>query len=246
VIKEPTKQTETEESKHRNARQLIRQVAKLCALANIPEEKLAAELRDVYKKNRFENGLTEPSENEALVAAQVLGEWYENSRFLNSSALPKQLSIKAGEFKSLCEIADLRAEPKRILQLLQDSGAVSIESDLVSPICREFIPNREDPAAVGRAIGISSEFTSTLTKNVTRNNKDTALFERTVVSEKLTPRNMSSLLAYLNVHGQSFLEDLDAWMTSREEADEGFSVGVGVYLFINEGTNNFQDTDAKN
>lgn len=205
-------------------------------LAQVSEDVAAQMFREAYAHARAEAGSGAPqaadSNVDAFVAGQVLSEWHQNGMFLDRDGNPKSLCISAGEFATLCETASVEAKPDRLLELLAQAGTVTITGDHVTAHRRELILDYAHPAAVTRAILLSAEFASTLHHNLSRNVREPGLFERTVVSNKIAHRQIPSLLAYLSVHGQSFLEDLDAWMSARESANAGPSIGVGVYLFV--------------
>jgi len=173
---------------------------------------------------------------DAFVAGQVLSEWHQNGQFLDSEGAPRPLSLSAGEFTALCRTASVSVAADRVLELLKRAEAAEVEGDRVSARRRELILDCAHPASIMRAIRLSAEFATTLNQNLSRGVQEPRLFERTVVSTKLAKMHVPSLLAYLNIHGQSFLEDLDAWMSAREGAASGPAVGIGVYVFV--GTSN--------
>jgi hypothetical protein len=214
----------------------MRRVASLCILGKISEDVAAQLFREAFAHARSQPGesaVREIDNNiDVFLAGQVLSEWHQNDAFLNGDGNPKSLSISAGEFAALCRTASVESKPDRLLELLAQAGTVSIEADSVTAHRRELILDYPHPAAVTRAIRLSAEFTGTLHHNLSRSVREPGLFERTVVSTKVAPRQIPSLLAYLSVHGQSFLEDLDEWMSARESTTVAPAIGVGVYLFV--------------
>jgi hypothetical protein len=217
---------------------LLERVGTLCVLGQVSEELGIQMLRDAFRKARTNLGADTPDRSnggiDAFIAGQVLSEWHQNSAFLDAEGNPNALSISAGQFATLCETASVLANPEEVLELLSHSGAVAVNGDRAQATRREFIMDYAHPAAVTRAIRLSAEFTGTLRHNLSRNVREPGLFERSVVSTRLTQRQVPSLLGYLSVHGESFLEDLDAWMSARETSNTGPTIGVGVYLFVSE------------
>jgi hypothetical protein len=215
---------------------LMRRVASLCILGKISEDVATRLFREAYAHARSQPGESEAREFDnnidVFLAGQVLSEWHQNNAFLDGDGNPKSLSISEGEFATLCRTASVESKPDRLLELLAQAGTVSIEEDRVTANRRELILDYPHPAAVTRAIRLSAEFSGTLFHNLSRNVREPGLFERTVVSTKVAPRQIPSLLAYLSVHGQSFLEDLDEWMSVRESTKSGPTIGVGVYVFV--------------
>lgn len=215
---------------------LLRSVAKLCVLGHVSEDVAAQMFREAYRHARSHAATNELRADDTNVdtfaAGQVLSEWHQNSEFLDEAGNPRPLSIPAGEFSALCEKASVEAKPNRLLDLLVEAGTVTIHGDRATANRRELIMDYAHPAAVTRAIRLSGDFASTLHHNLSRNVREPGLFERTVVSAKIAQRQIPSLLAYLSVHGQSLLEDIDSWMSARESANANTTIGVGVYLFV--------------
>ncbi len=217
---------------------LLERVGTLCVLGHVSEESAVQMFREAFTKARATFDPDAPDDPgggiDAFTAGQVLSEWHQNSAFLDATGNPESLSVTAGDFDKLCEIASVRSSPSQVLDLLVHAGAVALHGDRLVATRREFIMDYAHPAAVTRAIRLSAEFTGTLRHNLSRSVREPGLFERTVVSTKLTRRQVPALLGYLSVHGESFLEDLDAWMSARETASSEPTIGVGVYLFVAE------------
>ncbi len=68
--------------------------------------------------------------------------------------------------------------------------------------------------------------------NLTKRSDSPGRFERSVATNRLPARQIPALIAYLSIHGQSFLEDLDTWMCARESIVATGTVGVGIHLFV--------------
>ena len=169
---------------------------------------------------------------DAFSAAQVLTEWHQNIEFIDKEGLPRRISAIDQSFDRLCASACESATPESMLEILMHAGAVERVGDELVASRRELILGDTHPSSVARATHLAAEFVSTLTHNLTRPVSEPSRFERTVVSSKLSPRSVPALLAYLSLHGQAFLEDLDSWMSSRESSETASEVGVGVYLYV--------------
>jgi hypothetical protein len=219
---------------------LLRQVAKLCTLARVPKETALKLLEGAYlelNQSREESTEYIASDADMFAAAQVLSEWHQNSVYLSDAGSPRAIATDSCEFQELCSTAGITTDCTRLLDLLVQAGAVTVDSKLISPVRRDLMLDYAHPAAVMRALHIVSEYAATLHHNLSRSIQDPGLFERTVMSTRLPRRQVPALLAYLSVHGESFLEDLDAWMSAREhEGGSSSRIGVGVYLFV--GNNN--------
>lgn len=215
---------------------LLQQVAKLCTLARVPRTTAIRLLDAAYVElNDSARGRDDyvASDADMFAAAQVLSEWHQNSAYLNDTGSPRPISADSTDFQELCALAGITSDSSRLLDLLVQAGAVTVDSKLISPVRRDLMMDYAHPAAVMRALHIVSEHAATLHHNLSRNIQEPGLFERTVMSSRLPRRQVPALLAYLSVHGESFLEDLDSWMSAREREDcASCQIGVGVYLFV--------------
>jgi hypothetical protein len=211
---------------------LLRDIAALCALGHVSEESAVAILRDGYRRARIGLPDTSNTLGDAFIAGEVLSEWHENPHFLTATGVPAPLSLAAGAFSRLCKSVSVEADEDELLKLLTQAGAVHNDGNTVTATRRELIVGDNHPAGIARAIRMSSEFASTLNHNLSRSVREPGRFERSVASSKLSPRHVPALLAYLSVHGQSFLEDLDSWIAARESSCTECTIGVGIYLFV--------------
>jgi hypothetical protein len=210
---------------------LLQNVGRLCALRRLPEDAAVEFLRAGYRHARVTAQDHAREEADVFSASQILSEWHENSAFLAPNGRPATLSIAAGEFRRLCESASVESDASALLELLLAADAVRQNGDSLAATRRELIVGEGHPEGVTRAIKMSGCFISTLNHNLLRQVSEPRRFERSVASSRLSMRQLPALLAYMSLHGQSFLEDLDSWMSSRESEQTTSTIGVGVYVF---------------
>lgn len=208
-------------------------IAALCVNENVTEETAVLLLRSAFAEPKGTLAPLSSNKVDSFIGAQVLSEWHQNPKFLTSSGDPAPLSISDGTFASLCNATAAQHDTQAIIDLLIRAGAAEVIGDTVVSKTRDLvIAGNDHPAAARRATWLCSEFLSTLTHNLTKAADSPGRFERTAVSVRLHERHIPSLLAYLGVHGQSFLEDVDSWMSARQSKERCATVGVGVYLFV--------------
>ena len=215
-----------------SVRRLLEEMARLCALARVTEEVAVAILRSGFEQSNVSSVAYMSEDVDPFVASQVLSEWHENADFLAIDGAPARLSVVDGQFRKLCDAAAVKANPIELLELLIHAGAVRRTGDTVTATRRELIVGENHPAGVARAVRMLRDLASTLNHNLTRIVGEAGRFERSVANSKLPARQLPALLAYLSVHGQSFLEDLDSWMSARESESTFQTIGVGLYLFV--------------
>jgi hypothetical protein len=219
------------ENTSKSTERLLQEVAALCAVNQISEDDAIEIFSTAFRNAQTELEIEHAEQPEIFSAAQVLSEWHQNPDFLSVDGTPRTLSLSAGDFGNLCRSTRTKSEPAHILELLIHAGAIKKTGDNLIADRREIIMGDSHPAAAARAIRIAGSFLSTLKHNLTRNVREAPRFERTVVMPFFSERHIPSLLAYLSVHAQSLLEDLDAWMESRSASEDGTEVGVGIYFF---------------
>jgi Family of unknown function (DUF6502) len=216
---------------NRSTESMLKEAAALCAVNRISEADAVQIFSTAFRNAQSEYAPVDSDEPQMFIAAQILSEWHQNPAFLNSDGLPKTLSLSANDFEQLCNATNKSCDPAHILELLHHAGAVKRTGDELIALRREIIIGDSHPAAAARAIRLAASFLSTLKHNLTRNVREAPRFERTVVMPFFSERHLPSLLAYLSVHAQSFLEDIDAWMEPRSSKSDGAQVGVGIYFF---------------
>jgi hypothetical protein len=213
---------------------MIREMGLLCALANVTEE----DAMDLFRAGYRSAEVTEIRDSESPVdpmeASQVLSEWHENTGFLRDDGSPAELSLRAGEFQELCRAAAVDSSASEILDLLTRTASIRRDGDRIAATRRDVIVGDGRPASVTRAVRILGHLASTFTHNLTRESGQPGRFERSVASRRLAERQLPALMAYLAAHGESFLEDLDSWMAARESGAVVPTIGVGIYLFVDD------------
>lgn len=229
-----SRMTEPPGSTMHGVRTLVTEIARLCALAGVSEAYVQRILSEAYA-----TALRAPPEPlqdcaDPLFASQVLTHWHECEAFLDANGTPKKLSLIASEFDDLCDAAGDRSRAGSALSLLLASGAVIQSADTVSPARRSVIVGQSFRPGVELAIRLCGEFAKTLNYNQTRSDDEPRRFERTALSTRFAAQHVPALLAYLSLHAESFLEDIDNWLKARESlADsESLTAGVGVHLFL--------------
>ncbi len=221
------------ESTSQSTKNLLLEAATLCALNGISETEAIAIFSTGFRKAQRELPAEKSDEPHIFSAAQILSEWHKNSDFLQPNGSPRKISLSDGDFSNLCRTTGTKSEPAHILDLLIHAGAVEKNGDELEALRREIIIGDSHPAAAARAIKLAASFLSTLKHNLTRNAREAPRFERTVSMPYFSVHHIPSLLGYLSVHAQAFLEDLDAWMETRSSQDDGTEIGVGIYFFNN-------------
>jgi hypothetical protein len=127
--------------------------------------------------------------------------------------------------------------PTTAAKLLVDAGAVSRRRGKLIAIQRAAILPNQSALAHLRAIKVSTQLIRTLVHNMSSKDiRKYGQFERTVMFDSLEPKYLPALQAYIEQHGQAFLEQVDDWIAARASATRNsrtrrIAVGTGVFLF---------------
>ena len=116
--------------------------------------------------------------------------------------------------------------------------------ELVRIVKREFIPVETDPDAILRASEVMNDLGKTLFNNLyeTEGFKKGKLFERRASNSNVDPDKYNEFRELVNQKGQSFLEEIDQWLTDNELPEKevpekkGIRLGVSAFTFGNAGT----------
>ncbi|MFO0453394.1 MAG: hypothetical protein ACK52I_32830 [Pseudomonadota bacterium] len=210
---------------------LVQETARLCRKSNTELSTVLREFEAAYRDAAPASDQVAQlgSENSA---AQVLSTWHERAEFLDEAGSPRALTTGEGsEFEHLCRAANPVANAQEVLSILAASGAVQTSEGSARAIRRRVMLACGTSVGAARVIRLTRAYFRTLVGNTSVDQSIPRRFERTVATSHLSPKQLPALIAYLAIHGQAFLEDLDGWITAREVTEDGQAVGVGLYLF---------------
>ena len=182
-----------------------------------------------------ENLVSKPTDATRLLAA-----WYLDPDFVDADGVPKILSLEgeSHSFNLLHERYGGDIPVQAMLKELVNTKSVEINKDSkntsVKVLRRYFIPKSLDSEMLlhfGRAL---HDHAATINKNINQEKKSDPLFERVASVNYIDKKHLKEFNSYLNVKGQAFLEDIDAWLIARSSPTEQPStktirLGAGIY-----------------
>jgi len=168
--------------------------------------------------------------------ARVLSGWFESPEFTDENGRPRVLPVDGPEpsFMGLVRAYSGDIYPKIILDELTQVGAVRVQKDgSVRALARRYTLGGADAAALRQLGTAARDLFSTLEHNIAAP-VDSRLFDDSVVSVRLNSAAIPLLRQMLHRRGESFLEDIEGWLSEREAPSESGSVraGVMVQLFV--------------
>lgn len=173
---------------------------------------------------------------------RLLSGWHQDPDFLDANGKPIELKIK-GEHPSFESLANRFGGDVTVSALLSEmiqGEVVEKNSDgKLSALSRYYIPSQHDIDALVRASAVIKDFSDLLVHNLylADPEKNTPFnFERTAINTNMSPEMLEAFQEFLNTEGQTFLENVDQWLTDHESPTEhaqtNITLGAGAY-FIN-------------
>ncbi len=171
--------------------------------------------------------------------ARLLSGWHTDPHFTGPYGLPLDVPYDAPGGRSFCELVrrytgDMPA--RAMLDELLRIGVVSeAEGGRYKVLTRTYLPSADAPESLDRLGYAVSNFVETMDFNRTETEAENKLFERTVIADAgLTMDDLPLFKAYVRERGQFLLEELDDWLSKRDEPGDGprVNTGVGIYHYI--------------
>ncbi len=160
--------------------------------------------------------------------ARVLTGWYSDPAYQGPYGIPLELPYETsgdGEpsFVALVKNYSGDMAPRQMLNQLLEAGSVVEVDGRYKTVSRIFMHTKLSSSALNRLGKVGYRFFSTAAKN-TDADKDAGektLFDRMVFADDGCTDEVIELFAeYLRSRGQSFLEDLDVWFSSRKDLNK--------------------------
>ncbi len=160
--------------------------------------------------------------------ARVLTGWYSDPAYQGPYGIPLELPYEGAEegapsFVALVKNYSGDMAPRQMLNQLLESGAVLQVDDRYKAVSRIFIHKKLSAPIVDRLGSVGYRFFSTAAKNIDadRESGKKTLFDRMVFADDgCTDEVIRMFSEYLSTRGQSFLEELDVWFSSRKDLNK--------------------------
>lgn len=241
--------TRSQDGISESARILLRRVFRILRGCGISEDELRRMATSaVDEVERIPE--TQPSRvtaRSAMMCCDVVLNWRRNTTFLDENGSPAQLEFdeSTSSFRQLVEISAPGAEPRSLLQTMEELGVIRIADDKRIELVSESVVacSGQEGSAIASECVLEHicGFLGSVEFNVfDKPSRAKGRFERACYAS--VPRELVPILQQLvNSRGQDFVDVIDEWLARRsiKVTDKGDSllVGAGAYLFVRE---NFQ------
>ncbi len=173
--------------------------------------------------------------DESTVLGRVLSGWHQDEAF-GTDGVPDQLPANGSRsITALLERYAPDVPHTAVLKELSRVGAIQIGEDgSVRALMRYYMPLELDAASIERYGSVLNDLASTINHNVLETEAPSRRFEGRAANPRLGNAELNEFRDWLEERGQSFLEDVDAWLTAHELADDAteptLRLGAGLYL----------------
>ena len=160
--------------------------------------------------------------------ARVLTGWYSDPAYQGPYGIPLELPYEASDegepsFVALVKNYSGDMAPRQMLKQLLEAGSVLEIEGRYKAVSRIFLHKKLSPSVVDRLGSVGYRFFSTAAKNIDadREGGEKTLFDRMVFADDgCTDELISQFSDYLSTRGQSFLEELDVWFSTRKDMNK--------------------------
>jgi len=155
--------------------------------------------------------------------ARVLTGWYSDPAFQGPYGIPLELPYESGDSESRCFVELVRRysgdmAPRQMLNQLVESGAIVEVEGRYKAVSRTFRHSKLSPDLIRRLGSVGYRVFSSAAKNIDTADQGDGHFDRMVFADDgCTDEVIGLFNEFIRVRGQSFLEELDVWFSSRKE-----------------------------
>ena len=170
-------------------------------------------------------------------ATRVLSGWFQDVDFLDQAGEPMLLRESGSEpsFEALCDRYSGDIATQTMLKELLQTGTIERTPDGELRVIRRFYqPAKHDDENLNWGVALITDLAATMNNNVFLSNAARPRFGRKAESVRILPSSVSDFHTFLDIRGQTFLEEVDVWLTNREandDAQESEFVRLGVGMF---------------
>jgi hypothetical protein len=155
--------------------------------------------------------------------ARVLTGWYSDPAFQGPYGIPLELPYESGDSESRSFVELVRRysgdmAPRQMLNQLVESGAMVEVDGKYKAVSRTFMHSKLSPALISRLGSVGYRVFSSAAKNIDTADQGEGYFDRMVFADDGCTDDVIGLFnEFIKVRGQSFLEELDVWLSSRKD-----------------------------
>ena len=155
--------------------------------------------------------------------AKVLTGWFSDPAFQGPYGIPLELPYDSSDTEGQSFVELVRRysgdmAPRQMLKQLVESGSVLEVEGRYKAVTRTFTHSTLSPALIRRLGSVGYRVFSSAAKNIDLDDQGEGHFDRMVFADDGCTDNVIELFdEFIRTRGQSFLEEMDVWFSSRKE-----------------------------
>jgi len=157
---------------------------------------------------------------------RVLTGWYSDPAFQGPYGIPLELPYESSETEGQSFVELVRRysgdmAPRQMLNQLVESGSVVEVEGRYKAVSRTFTHSTLSPDLIRRLGSVGYRMFSSAAKNIDLDDQGDGHFDRMVFADDgCTDEVIEQFDEFIRARGQSFLEELDVWFSSRKELNK--------------------------
>jgi len=158
--------------------------------------------------------------------ARVLTGWYSDPAFQGPYGIPLELQYESSEsgepsFSELVKRYSGDMAPRQMLNQLLESGSIVEVEGRYKAVNRAYTHSQLSPSSIRRLGDVGYRVFSSAAKNIDRQDDSDRHFDRMVYADDGCTSEVIALFdEYIRKRGQTFLEELDVWFSSRRDLNK--------------------------
>lgn len=158
--------------------------------------------------------------------ARVLTGWYSDPAFQGPYGIPLELPYESSdaEGKNFVELVRRYSgdmAPRQMLNQLLEAGSVNEVEGRYRVVSRTFTHSTLSPELIRRLGSVGYRVFSSAAKNIDKSKDSSRNFDRMVFADDGCTDEVIDLFdEYVRTRGQSFLEEIDVWFSSRKDLNK--------------------------
>jgi hypothetical protein len=158
--------------------------------------------------------------------ARVLTGWYSDPAFQGPYGIPLEIPYESPEeggpsFVSLVKQYSGDMAPRQMLNQLLEAGSVIEFEGRYKVVSRTFRHAKLSPSLIQRLGSVGYRVFSSAARNIDKDPSSVGQLDRMVFADEGCTDNVIELFdEYIKERGQSFLEELDVWFSSRKDLNK--------------------------
>jgi hypothetical protein len=191
--------------------------------------------KEVKRQRELMASSASPARQKTTDATRVLSGWFQDADFLDGDGNPRHLDEKGSgpSFETLCQrYGGGVAAPTMLKELLNTDTIARDSGGNLYPLRRYYQPARHDDENLLWGTNLIRDLAETMNNNIFKTEQTRLRFGGKADDVSLPAACADEFRAFLDQRGQSFLEEIDDWLTQHAAHDDDkpqVRLGVGVF-----------------